>query len=490
LLPPAVASSVAAASSTQPSEPTPEQPAEKKLTRSMSAIDAAALLVGSMIGSGIFIAPSLMARNISAPGVYLGLWLLAGLYTLLGALSFAELAAMMPEAGGPYVYLRQAMGPLPGFLYGWTLLFVIQSGFIAAVAIAFAKYLGIFFPAIGEQQILASLSLGPLGAVQISTATLVALATIAVLTWVNLRGVEAGARVQTAFTGLKLLALWALIAAGLIFGGRRGGSFANFLPAFSSSVPSTATHALFLGALGVAASKALFCYDAWSTVTFAASEIRDPQRNLPRALVMGTLATTLTYVGAAAVYLYLFALPTMAAIPENRVAAHAARLLFGGDTGAKLIAAAILVSTFGCINGMILGGARVLYAMAGDGMFWRGAAKLNSRRAPGRALWLLALWSAALTLSGRYDDLLTYTTFASLLFGALTAACVPILRRKQPDRERPYRTLAYPASTLLFIAVAMFFVFYIVQGDHKSALYGVALVLLGLPVYSLLRRGQ
>lgn len=465
-------------------------PSDKNLTRSMSVVDAAALLVGSMIGSGIFIAPSLMARNIAAPGVYLGLWLLAGVYTLLGALSFAELAAMMPEAGGPYVYLRRALGPLPGFLYGWTLLFVIQSGFIAAVAIAFAKYLGVFIPAIGESHVLFSLPLGPLGIVHISTATLVALLTIAVLTAVNMRGVEAGARVQTAFTGLKLLALWALVAAGLIVGGKSGGSTANFAPLFSTAVPSTATHPLFLGALGVAASKALFCYDAWSTVTFAASEIRDPQRSLPRALVLGTLVTTLTYVGAAAVYLYLFPLATMAAIPENRVAAHAARLLFGGETGAKLIAAAILVSTFGCINGMILGGARVLYAMSQDGLFFRGAAQLNRRRAPGKALLLLALWSAALTVSGRYDDLLTYTTFASLLFGALTAACVPILRRKLASADRPYRTLGYPATTILFIAVALFFVVYIVQGDKKSALYGLAIVLLGWPVYHLFRRAK
>jgi basic amino acid/polyamine antiporter, APA family len=198
--------------------------------------------------------------------------------------------------------------------------------------------------------------------------------------------------------------------------------------------------------------------------------------------------TTLTYVGAAAVYLYLFPLATMATIPENRVAAQAARMLFGGETGAKLIAAAILVSTFGCINGMILGGARVLYAMAEDGLFFAGAARLNAQRAPATALWMLALWSAVLTLSGRYDDLLTYTTFASLLFGALTAACVPILRRTLPAAERPYRTLGYPLSTILFIAVALFFVVYIVQGDKKSALYGLAIVLLGWPVYRLFRR--
>ncbi len=456
-----------------------------QLSRRLSGLDATALLVGSMIGSGIFIAPSLMARNIAAPGIYLGLWILAGLFTLLGASSYAELAAMMPAAGGQYVYLRRAFGALSGFLYGWTLFVVIQSGFIAAVAIAFAKYLGIFFPAIGEQQILMAISLGPLGALHLSTAQCVALAVIAVLTLINTQGVVAGARVQTLFTGLKLLALWGLVAAGFILG-RGKGNFANFHPIYSEVVPPLASHPLFLGALGVAASKALFCYDAWSTVTFAAAEVRDPGRNLPRALLLGTLVTTLTYLLAAATYLYLFPLAKMATLPENRVAAEAMRLLLG-DVGEKLIAAAILVSAFGCINGMILGGARVLYAMAEDGLFLRRAARLNSRKAPATALYMLAAWSAVLTLSGRYDDLLTYTTFASLLFSALTAAAVFVLRRHEPESPRPYRAFGHPFSSGLFIAVALFFVVYIVKGDPKSALYGLCLVLCGVPIYYSLR---
>jgi APA family basic amino acid/polyamine antiporter len=464
--------------------------ANEQLARRLSSLDATAILVGSMIGSGIFIAPSLMAKNIAAPGVYLGLWLLAGVFTLLGAFSYAELAAMMPAAGGQYVYLRRAFGPLVGFLYGWTLLLVIQSGFIAAVAIAFAKYLGVFIPGIGEKEILFRVPLGGLGSLGFSSAQAVALGVIAVLTLINLRGVAAGAAVQNVFTGLKLLALWALVA-GILVAGK--GSFANFRPLWSTELPRTivegAVQVSFLAALGVAASKALFCYDAWNTVTFAAAEVRDPARSLPRALVGGTVVTTLTYVLAAASYLYLLPLSHMAVVPENRIAAVAAQALLG-DTGGRLIAAAILVSTFGCINGMILGGARVLYAMAKDGLLFDAASSLNSRKAPGVALGLLAAWSAVLTVSGSYDALLTYTTFASLLFNAATAACVFVLRRKSPDEARPYRAFGHPVSTALFIAVAGFFVLYIVQGDPRSSLYGLLLVLLGVPVYALIRRAR
>lgn len=462
----------------------------EQLARRLSSLDATAILVGSMIGSGIFIAPSLMAKNIAAPGVYLGLWLLAGVFTLLGAFSYAELAAMMPAAGGQYVYLRRAFGPLTGFLYGWTLLLVIQSGFIAAVAIAFAKYLGIFIPGLGEKQILLSVPLGGLLTFTFSSAQAVALGVIAVLTLINLRGVVAGAAVQNVFTGLKLLALWALVA-GILVAGK--GSFANFRPLWSTELPRTvaegAVKVSFLAALGVAASKALFCYDAWNTVTFAAAEVRDPARSLPRALVGGTVVTTLTYVLAAAGYLYLVPLERMAGVPENRIAAVAAQALLG-DTGGRLIAAAILVSTFGCINGMILGGARVLYAMGKDGLLFASAASLNRRKAPGVALVLLAAWSAVLTVSGSYDALLTYTTFASLLFNAATAACVFVLRRRCPDEERPYRAFGHPVSTALFIAVACFFVLYIVRGDPRSSLYGLLLVLLGVPVYALIRRAR
>lgn len=431
-----------------------------------------------------------MAKNLSAPGIYLGIWALAGLLTLLGAFSYAELAAMMPEAGGQYVYLRRAMGRLPGFLYGWTLFLVIQSGFVAAVAIAFAKYLGVFFPSIGEGKLLFQLSVTPAGPQGLSTAQGVALLVIAVLTAVNGRGVQAGAFLQNLFTGLKLVGLWGLVFLILFLGHRLGhGNVANFAPLWSSEVPKLpgAVQAGFLAALGVAASKALFCYDAWNTVTFAAAEVKDPQRNLPKALLWGSLLTTVTYVGAAAGYLYLFPLSEMAQVPENRIAAEAAQKLLG-SVGGQLIAAVILVSTFGCINGMILGGARVLYAMAHDGLFFQVAGRLNRNHAPGWALLLLGGWSGVLALSGKYDDLLTYTTFASLLFNAATAGCVLLLRWKQPTMERPYKAFLYPFSTVAFIVVALGFAVYIVQGDPSSSLRGLLLVLLGIPAYVLLQR--
>lgn len=453
---------------------------DQGLLRKLGLLDATTLLVGSMIGSGIFIAPSLMAKNVAAPGVYLGLWVLGGIWTLLGAFSYGELAAMMPQAGGQYVYLRRALGPLMGFLYGWTLLLVVQSGFAAAVSIAFAKYLGIFLPFIGETQVV--LRIGPLG---ISSAQLTAVGVIALLTWINTRGVEAGARVQNLFTILKVGALILLVLLGFTIGRGRLG---NFAPLWSSEVPHVpgAVEAGFLAALGVAISKALFSYDAWNTVTFAAAEIRDPGRNLPRALIYGTLVTTLTYTAAAAVYLYLVPLDRMALVSENRIAAEAARLLLG-QVGTVAIATAILISTFGCINGMILGGARVLYAMAQDGLLFEAAGQTNERRSPHVALYLLGGWSAVLALSGRYDDLLTYTTFASLLFNAMTVACVYVLRRRLPAADRPYRTWGYPVTPALFILVATLFAVYIALGDPTSSRYGLALVLLGLPVYFALR---
>jgi APA family basic amino acid/polyamine antiporter len=446
------------------------------LVRKLGLLDATTLLVGSMIGSGIFIAPSLMAKNVAAPGIYLGLWILGGVFTLMGAFAYAELSAMMPRAGGQYVFLRQAFGPLLAFLYGWTLFLVIQSGFCAAVSIAFAKYLGLFLPAIGEDQVLLSA-----GTLRLNSAQLVAVGVIAVLTWVNTRGVEAGAKVQNLFTILKLAALLLLVLLGFAIG---QGSFGNFLPLVSTRVPDVpgAVQVGFLAALGVAVSKALFAYDAWNTVTFAAAEIREPGRNLPRALVLGTLVTTLTYTAAAAVYVYMVPIDRMALVPENRIAAEVARLLFG-QVGTLLIAGAILISTFGCVNGMILGGARVLYAMAEDDLFFRTAARINARRVPHVALYLLGAWSAVLALSGRYDDLLTYTTFASLLFNALCVAAVFVLRRRMPAAERPYRTVGYPVTPALFILIAVLFVIYIVQGDPKSSLYGLGLVLLGVPVY-------
>lgn len=457
---------------------------EPKLERRLGVFSASTLIIGSMIGSGIFIAPSIMAGQIASPGVFLGLWVIGGVLTLLGALSYAELAAMMPHAGGQYVFLREAFGPGTAFLYGWTLFLVIQTGFHAAVAIAFAKYLGVLGLPVGEDDVL--VTLGPLS---ISSASIVACVVILVLTAINCRGVREGAVLQDVLTVLKVSAV-ALLVALVAFSG--SGSFEHFTPAFSTELGPVATAAGigFLAATGVAMSKTLFAYDAWNTVTFAAEEIRDPAKNIPRALVIGTLVTTLAYTGAAAAYLYVLPMDVMATVRENRVAAEIATIVLGGP-GLVVVAIAILVSTFGCVNGLILGGARVFYAMAKDGLFFASCAEIHPRfRTPVAALVLQGGWSCVLALSGSYDALLTYVTFASLSFNALTVIALFVLRRRQPAAERPYRVFAYPFTPILYLLGAVFFIVYIFVGAPTEALAGVALVLLGLPAYAWFRRSR
>jgi APA family basic amino acid/polyamine antiporter len=448
------------------------------LERRLGVFSATTLIVGSMIGSGIFIAPSIMAGYVATPGVWLSLWLVGGVLTLLGALSYAELAAMFPQAGGQYVYLREAFGRPVAFLYGWTLFLVIQTGTNAAVAIAFAKFLGGVGLPLGERDVAFSLA-----GITISRAQLVAVAIIALLTWVNTRGVREGAMVQNVFTVLKVGAIALLVLVGFASG---QGSLSHFGPMTGTALGWTAVAKgmTFLPAVGVAMSKALFAYDAWYTVTFAAGEIRDPERNLPRALVGGTLITAAAYTAACALYLYVLPIDRMAGVPENRVASEVAGILLGRG-GVVLVSVAILVSTFGCLNGLILGGARVLYAMAHDGVFFAAAGRVDEKhRVPRVALVMAGVWSAVLAISGTYDDLLTYVTFASLAFSALTVAGVFVLRRKLPGAARPYKTWGYPVLPAAFLAGAGFFVVYIFAGDPRHSLAGVGVVagasLLGL----------
>jgi APA family basic amino acid/polyamine antiporter len=450
------------------------------LERRLGVFSATAIIVGSMIGSGIFIAPSIMAGYVATPGIWLGLWLVAGALTLLGALSYGELCAMMPQAGGQYVFLREAFGSVVAFLYGWTLFLVIQTGLNAAVAIAFAKFLGGVGLRVGENDVVWSA-----GRFVLSRAQLVAVAVIALLTWVNARGVREGALVQNVFTVMKVGAIALLVA--VAFGSGKG-SFTHFSPLLGRRLgPKGLAMGLF-AAMGVAMSKALFAYDAWNTVTFTAEEVREPQRNLPRALVAGSLVTTLAYAGACAVYLYVLPLDRMAGVEENRVASEVAGSLLG-SAGITLVSIAILVSTFGCLNGLILGGARVLFAMARDGVFFRAAGRLDPvTHTPRGALLLQGLWSAVLALSGSYDRLLTYVTFASLAFNALTVAGLFVLRRKRPSALRPYRTWGYPVTPAVYLAGALFFLLFIFLGDPQDACAGIGLVALGLPAYAWLRR--
>jgi APA family basic amino acid/polyamine antiporter len=455
-------------------------PPVQTLERRLGVFSATTIIVGSMIGSGIFIAPSIMAGYVATPGLWLGLWLVGGVLTLLGALAYAELCAMMPHAGGQYVFLRESFGPLVAFLYGWTLFLVIQTGFNAAVAIAFAKFLGGVGLRVGETDVVFSI-----GSFTLSRAQIVAVGVIAVLTAVNARGVREGAFVQNVFTVLKVGAVVLLVLVG--FGSGRG-SISHFSPLLGASLGAKGVQMGLFAAMGVAMSKALFAYDAWNTVTFAAEEVRDPERNLPRALVAGTLVTTLAYTAACAVYLYVLPLDRMAGVAENRVAADVAGVLLG-PTGILLVSVAILVSTFGCVNGLILGGARVLFAMARDGVFFRVAGRVDPRtQAPRAALVLQGIWSAVLALSGSYDRLLTYVTFASLAFNALTVVGLFVLRRTRPSTPRPYRTWGYPVTPVVYLAGALFFLVYIFLGDPLDACLGMGLVALGFPAYAWLRR--
>jgi APA family basic amino acid/polyamine antiporter len=457
-----------------------EKPLPVALVRGLGLLDATLLIVGSVIGSGIFFAPSIMAGYLQSPGLLLGLWVVGGLLTLAGALSYAELAAAMPRAGGQYVFLSEAFSPLFGFLYGWTLLLAINTGFVAAVAVAFAKTLGFFLPGVGEEHVLFS-TLG----VTFTTAQLVALAVIAVLTWLNVTGLRTGAAVQNLFTIAKLSALGALVVLAVV---TAKGSAANFRPLAGLALGPAGLRVGLFAALAGAMSKALFSYDSWYTVTFAAEEVKDPERNLPRSLIAGTLGITVAYAATVGVYLYMVPIGEMAAVTENRIGTEAAVRMIG-PAGGAFIAVAILLSTFGCVNGLTLAGARVVFAMARDGLFFRGAGCVHpGHRTPAKALLLHGLVAGVWTLTGTYSDLLTMTAFTSLLFNVLTVAGLFVLRRRRPDLRRPYRVWGYPVVPLLFVAVALFFLVYMPVADPRNTGLGLLLTAAGVPAYLYWRR--
>jgi basic amino acid/polyamine antiporter, APA family len=460
---------------------------ESGLKRDLGLLEATTIIMGSMIGSGIFLAPALIAAIIVSdqlgPGSFVLIWAIGGVLTLCGALSYGELAAAFPKTGGQYVFLKEAFSPFLAFLYGWTIFLVVQTGLIAAVAVAFANYLGVFFPWVSQSNRL----LGA-GSVGFSSAQLVAILLVVFLTWINTRGVKEGAWVQNVLTIAKVGALTALILAGIF---TSKGDWSNFTPWF----PSVVTGGV-LAAFAVGMSKALFAYDAWNTVTFVAEETRDPVRTLPKALLMGTLGVTILYTLANVAYLHVIPVEAAAVVPDQRIAAELARILVG-PIGVSLIAAAILISSFGCDNGLVLAGPRLYYAMARDGLFLKGAANIDPERGtPVRSLWYQALWSILLLLTGSlgargaqlYSDLLTFTSFASLLFNALTVAGLFVLRYRQPNLERPYRVPAYPLVPALYLAVAVFFLVFIAIGDPRNAGLGTVVMLLGVPVYFLLKR--
>ena len=455
-----------------------------RLVRGMGWLDATALVVGSMIGSGIFIVSAEAARQLGSPGWLLGVWVAAGVLTIAAALCCAELAAMLPRAGGQYVFLREAYGPLCGFLFGWTMFAVVQTGTIAAVSIAFAKFLGVLWPAISTSKTL--FAAGPL---RVSTVQAVGLGVVLLLTASNGTGLKTGTRTQNLFTFAKLAALLALTLLGLLLGGGETAGWRARDFFFRPHGPSgtTLTGAAFAIAFATAITGPLFSQSAWNNVTFAGEEIRDPGRTLPRALLTGCLLVSAVYVAANASYLNVLSLPEIARAPEDRVATAAATKLFGPGA-ASLVALAIMVSTFGCVNGLILSGARVSFAMARDGLFFRGLERLNRAAVPGNALWAQAAWAGVLILSGSYTSLLKYVISVDLLFYVLLVVAVIVLRRRRPDLPRPFRAPAFPILPLSYAAVATALAVLLLAGNPRTTWPAYLLVATGVPVYLVWRR--
>ena len=471
------------------------------LVRGISLTAAVALVVGSMIGSGIFIVSADISRQVGAPGLLLAVWVLTGLVTVMGALTQGELAAMYPKAGGQYVFLREGLSPLWGFLYGWTLFLVIQTGTIAAVGVAFAKFLAVLWPAITPNVFLSLGHVPSLGdllftligrppatpqviEIGISWQRIVGIGTVLLLTWVNVQGVKAGAWIQVVLTGAKVIAVGGLILLGLTVGrqaGVAGQNLGNFWGTQSFGL-------MLLPVLGAAMVGSLFSSDAWNNVTFAAAEVQNPRRNLPLALAAGTLLVTVFYVLANVAYLNVLPLDQIQHAAEDRVGTAAAQVIFG-DAGRTVMAVAILISTFGCNNGLILSGARVYYAMARDGLFFRTVGRVDPRRhVPKVALWVQALWTCLLALSGSYGQLLDYVIFAAVLFYFLTAIALFRLRVLRPDAERPYRVLGYPWMPALYLLLTGAVMVDLLFMKPLYTWPGVLIVVIGIPVYFVWKR--
>ena len=452
---------------------------ESGLIKGLGLIDSTTLVMGSMIGSGIFIVSADISRQVNSPGLMLLTWFVTAALTLTAALSYGELAAAMPHAGGQYVYLREALGPMWGFLYGWTLFLVIQTGTIAAVAVAFAKYTGVFAPAISAQNYL--IGAGRLG---LNTQELLAILVVVFLSWTNTRGIRTGAIVQNVFTFAKAAALVGLVGFGLLLGRNPEALQRNFTHFWQNSGWNFATIRL----VGVAMVGALFSSDAWNNVTFTAAEVRHPKRNLPLSLALGVGLVSALYISCNFVYLNVLPLEAIQHAPEDRVAtAAAARIL--GPLAVQLMAAAIMISTFGCNNGLILAGARVSYAMAKDRLFFQKAAVVDPvHHTPRFALLVQCIWTILLILSGSYSDLLDYVIFAALLFYMLTIAGLFVLRRTRPDLERPYRAFGYPVLPAVYIGVAGVLEILLLWYKPNYTWPGLIIVLLGVPVYLVWRR--
>lgn len=475
------------------------------LARSLGLLDATMIVVGSMVGSGIFIVSADIARLVQSPGLLLVVWLVTGFMTVVGALCYGELAAAMPAAGGQYVYLREAFGPLWGFLYGWTQLLVIQTATIAAVAIAFAKFTGVLIPWFSSASWLWEfgtfgpyrLWFGELGPYQVGLhrQNLLAILSIVALTWVNLRGLHVGALVQNVFTLTKTGALVGVIALGFLFA-TDAALTANFGQFWGSGSTPAGADAGWMGVvtlIAVAMVGALFAADAWNNVTFVAGEVKGPERNLPRSLALGTGLVIVIYLLANLAYLCVLPLAGvrdgatvlergMQFAAEDRVATAVAEVVFG-PPGGVIMALAVMTSTFGCNNGLILAGARIYYAMARDRLFFAGVGALNSRLSPAPALLVQGVWACVLCLSGTYGQLLDFLIFSVLLFYILTIGGIFVLRRTRPGMARPYKTWGYPVLPAVYIVMALFIEVQLLRYKPQYTWPGLLIVLLGMPVY-------
>lgn len=484
---------------------------KQQIKKALGLTDATFIVAGSMIGSGIFIVSSDMAKDLGSSGWLLFTWILTGVITLFGALSYGELAAMFPQAGGQFVYIRKAFGKLPSFLYGWTVFTVIQTGVIAAVGVAFGRFTGVFFPKLFTPFL-------HLGDVEITYVNLVGMASILLLTFLNAKGIKYGKMVLWVFTSSKLIALFVLIIFGIILSVKSGYFDTNFQDAWTAkktvlndetgqvSVTFLTTWGLII-AVSTTIINSLFSSDAWNNVTFIAGEIRNPEKNLPRSLFLGTFIVTIFYVLANVAYLGLLPLlgkpvdPTLAYThdgivqggiqfaSESRVGTSAAYMMFG-ESAKYLMAALIMVSTFGCNNGLVMSGSRLFYAMSKERLFFRNADRLNAHGVPGFALWLQGAWASILCFSGSYQILIKFATFGSMLFYIVTITGLFVLRKKMPDIDRPYKAIGYPVIPFLYLLFAVLICIGLTVFTFEDTMWSIILVLLGFPVYYFFFRGR
>ncbi len=440
-----------------------------ELKRELGPWAAASIVVGTVIGSGIFLVPRAMVQRVGTPAMVFAIWIFGGMLSLAGALTYSELAAALPEAGGEYVYLREAYGPLWGFLYSWTQMWVAKSGSIATLATGFFYYLTNFFPAMDRVFYTVRLPLGPGGGfLELRYGQLFAMALILALAGLNYFGVKLGGEVQVVVTGVKVALIFFIIVAGLGFGKAHG-------------LPPAPTVSLTTAGFFAALVAALWAYDGWNNVSMVASEVRDPQRNLPRALVWGTGGVIAIYLLANAAYFHVLTAAEVGA--SARVASEMMRRILG-DPGAAAVSIAAMISIFAALNGSILTGSRVPYAAARDGLFFKAVGRVDAHyHTPSVSILALSAWAALLVLSGRYEQLFTYVIFASWILYGMTAAAVIVLRRKRPDLPRPYRTWGYPWVPGVFVLVALALVFSTLLDSPRESFMGIGLIVLGLPFY-------